>query len=201
MSVDLEILGAALGVRFSRSVKGLLRRFEALLRDRAVPIGLVSEGDAERIWTRHILDGMRAVAAVEPGDTDAYDLGSGAGLPGVLVAIARPDLAVGLVETRRRAIGFLELAVDELDLPNVRVVGGRIEELTDPVDLCFARALAPLRRSWSLARQCLRSGGRMVYFAGREAKLPMRVPGAREARLLETPVLESTGPLVIMTRQ
>lgn len=198
---DLEAVCSALALELPPSAEGRLLRFEALLKERAVPLGLISDADAERIWERHILDSLRAAAAVEPKDADAYDLGAGAGLPGLVVAIAHPGLKLRLVESRRRRAAFLDLAAGRLDLANARVVPGRIEDLVDPVDLCFARALAPLSRSWSLARPLLRSGGRLVYFAGQGVRPPESAPGAREIRLLETPVLERAGPLVIMTRQ
>ena len=190
----------SLGLELSPGAADRLVRFETLLRERGIPLGLVSSGDADRIMERHVLDSLRAAVAVEAGDSSAYDLGAGAGLPGLVVAIARPRLAVRLVEARRRRAAFLELAVEELGVTNASVILGRVEELEEPADLCFARALASPAESWSLARGLLRAGGRLVYFAGVHVDLPDELPGAREIRLLETAVLESTGPLVIMTR-
>jgi len=197
----LARLDAALGLGLPASADDRLRRFEVLLRERALPYGLIAETDSGRIWERHVLDCLRAAAVVEPTDRAAYDLGSGAGLPGVVVAIARPGLEVLLVESRRRRAAFLELAAEQLELPNVTVVGRRVEDLGDRVDLCFARALAPLQRSWAMARRLLRPGGRLVYFAGRGSRAPERLLGAVSIRLLETSVLERSGPLVIMTQQ
>lgn len=190
----------SLGLELSLGAADRLVRFEALIRERGIPLGLVSSGDADRIMERHVLDSLRAAVAVEAGDASAYDLGAGGGLPGLVVAIARPRLAVRLVEARRRRAAFLELAVEELGVVNAAVIPGRVEELEEPVDLCFARALASPAESWSLARGLLRAGGRLVYFAGAHFDLPDELPGAREIRVLETAVLESTGPLVIMAR-
>jgi len=190
---------AALGVSLPPGASDRLRRFGALLRDRAVPLGLISAGDSDRILERHVLDSLRAVVALRPTDTSAYDLGTGAGLPGVVVAVAVPRLTVRLVEARRRRIGFLELAVGELELWNAEVVHGRIEELREPADVCFARALAPPAESWRLARPLLRPGGRLVYFAGGRAGLTVP-PGVAGSEVVEMPVLESSGPLVIMAR-
>ena len=75
----------------------LLSRYEELLRRRAVAAGMISAEDAPRLRERHLTDSLRAVVAVEPGDHDAYDVGSGAGLPGVVMAIALPSLHVVLV--------------------------------------------------------------------------------------------------------
>jgi 16S rRNA (guanine527-N7)-methyltransferase len=176
--------------------------FERLLLDRAVPLGLVSRGDAPTVRPRHILDSLRAVLALESSDVDAYDLGSGSGLPGIVVAIAMPTLRVGLVEARSRRAGFLELAVERLELPNVAVLAKPADQLEVAVDVCFARALAPLPEAWKLARHLLRPGGRLVYFAGEGFRRPDPMPpDASSFRLLQAPVLASSGPLAIMTRQ
>jgi 16S rRNA (guanine527-N7)-methyltransferase len=184
-----------------RQVEALLS-FERLLIDRAIPLGLVARGDRTTLRERHILDSLRGVLALEPSDADALDLGSGAGLPGVVVAIARPSLRVGLVEVRRRRVAFLELAAERLGLSNVAVLdipAGRIDRV---VDVCFARAVAGLSKTWEIARHLLRPEGRLVYFGGegfREAdQMP---PDASSLRLLRTPALASSGPVVIMTRQ
>ncbi len=180
-----------------------LAGFEALLFDRAVGLGLVAEGDRDRIRERHLLDCLRAATTLVPTDREAYDLGSGAGLPGVVVAIVRPGVRLLLVEARVRRVAFLELAVAELGLSNVRVLHARIEDVKGPADLCFARALAPLEGSWRTARRLLRPGGRLVYFAGARAVAQgtgTPLMGASACLVLE-PVLESSGRLVIMTRQ
>ena len=193
---------ATLGVSLTLDQAERLIRFEGLLRDRAVPLGLVAKGDLPRLRPRHILDCLRAAAVVEPSDRDAYDLGSGAGLPGIVVAIARPGLRVLLVEAQRRRGAFLEFVVAGLALANVVVWIGRAEELIDRVDICFARALSPLPAAWDLARNLLRPTGKLVYFAGRGAtRSAISVPADAVSRLVGTPVLESAGPLVIMTRQ
>jgi len=179
-----------------------LLSFERLLLDRAVPLGLVSRGDAPTVRARHILDSLRAVLALESSDVDAYDLGSGSGLPGIVVAIAMPSLRVGLVEARSRRAGFLELAIERLELPNVAVLATPADQLEVAVDVCFARALAPLPEAWKLARHLLRPGGRLVYFAGEGFRRPDPMPpDASSFRLLQAPVLASSGPLAIMTRQ
>jgi 16S rRNA (guanine527-N7)-methyltransferase len=191
--------GAALGVPLSVEEARRLLEFEGLLLERAVPAGLVAEADVPRLRERHVLDCLRAALAVGPTDRTAYDLGSGAGLPGIVVAVVRPTLAVTLVETRRRRAAFLELAVERLRLGNAAVAFGRVEELEDAADLCFARALAPLPQVWALARPLLHPGGRLVYFAGKSTG-PFDAPGARSVDIRTTPVLERAGPLVIIAR-
>ena len=190
-----------LGLHLSDDQGERLLRFEALLLERAVPLGFVAEADAPRIRTRHILDCLRAAVAVRPEDRTAVDLGTGAGLPGVVLGIAAPHLALTLVDTQRRRVAFVEFAVETLGLANAVAHHGRAEDLRGPVDLCFARAFAPLSAAWETARSLLGWAGRLVYFAGEGFREPLDVPGAASWSLLEAPVLESAGPLVIMSRQ
>lgn len=190
----------ALGVDLSPAQADTLVRFEALLLDRAVPTGMVAEADAPRLRERHLLDCLRAAAVVRARDRTAIDLGSGAGLPGVVVAIAVPGLSVTLTEVRRRRAAFLELAVEQLALSNATVAPGPLHDLAGQVDLCFARAFAPLPKSWTTAERLLGPGGRLVYFAGAGVDPTLQAPGARLLEVHETPLLESAGSLVIMGR-
>jgi 16S rRNA (guanine527-N7)-methyltransferase len=189
-----------LGIEISEQAGSELERFEDLLRERAVPAGLVAASDIGRIRERHILDCLRSVVAVRAQDQRALDLGSGAGLPGIVIAIARPSLHVVLVEPRRVRVAFLELAAEHLGLSNVSVFASRIEDVDEQVDLCFARAFAPLPQAWRAAASRLRPGGRLVYFAGAGGRPPEPPLEAASVEVLETPLLESSGPLFIMTR-
>ena len=195
---------ARLGIALADEQLGKLLQYERMLRIRAVPLGLIAEGDVDLIRSRHLLDSIRA-APLTAGAEDAYDLGSGAGLPGIVVAIARPDLRVGLVDSRGKRIAFLELAVEQLDLPNASIHAVRAESLTQSVDLCMARAFAPAPRAWRVAERLLRPGGRLIYFAGLGEEAEARIRGLpSDTRVLNVPgmpVLESAGPLVIMARQ
>ena len=182
-----------------------MRSYADLLVQRAIPTGLVAEADRDRVWERHIEDCLRATAAFRPEDRVAYDLGSGAGLPGIVLACALPDRRFRLVEPRRRAAAFLELAVERLRLENVEVLITRAEELEEPADVATARAFAPLDRAWSAAHRLLRPGGRLVYFAGGG----MRDPAVHARSMIspeppaEVEVIErvdSGAPLVIMSR-
>jgi 16S rRNA (guanine527-N7)-methyltransferase len=137
-----------------------------LLRTRGVELGLIAEGDRGRIRERHIEDSLRALACVGADDHLVVDMGSGAGLPGVPLAIALPSVAFVLVEARRRRGAFLEMVAAELPLRNVTVEVGRAEDLGIQADLCVARAFAPLPASWRIAGPLLRPGGRLLYFAG-----------------------------------
>ena len=129
-------------------------------------MGVVSAGDQDRLWDRHILDSLRGAPCL-PEAASVADLGSGGGLPGVPLAIARPDLTFHLVEARTRRASFLELVVERLALANVKVVVARAEEASIMVDVCLARALAPPERAWRLASKLLADRGLVVYWAGR----------------------------------
>jgi len=193
----------ALGVELDDDRAATLITFERLLRDRAIPLGAVARSDAGRIRERHVLDCLRAAPHLREVRL-AYDLGSGAGLPGLVVAIALPQIQVVLVDRRANRAGFLELAVEELGLANAEVVAGPVEELDEPADACLARAFAPLERAWEAAVRVLRPSGRLVYFGGQEMGVVGSVvfpPGAVLEAVVRTPVLESAGPLVIMARQ
>ncbi len=190
----------SLGVSCSPGQAQSLLAFESLLRERAVSLGLVARSDAGRLLERHVLDSLRAAPVIRSVERDVADIGSGAGLPGIPVAIVRPDLRVSLVEARRRAAAFLELAVERLSLENVEVVAGRVEQLDREFDVCLARAFGPLDRTWRAVAGILRPSGRLVYFGGRRFR-PPRSPEGAVVRVLETAVLESGGPLVIMSRQ
>jgi 16S rRNA (guanine527-N7)-methyltransferase len=199
---DAERMGLALA---SDSADRLIRLTD-VLGDRALRLGLVAKGDAGRLYPRHVRDCLRAAALIEESDRRAYDLGSGAGLPGLVLAIAVPACSFVLVESRRRAAAFLEWAVAELEVRNASVAPSRVEDMEGQADLAAARAFAPLDRAWEAAVPLLRPGGRLVYFAGAGLRDPegaarslARPEPAGSVRL--DPVFEKAAPLVIMSRK
>lgn len=189
----------------------LLRDYESLLRERAVPLGFVSPSDRDVLWERHVLDSLRAEAAVREDDRALFDLGSGAGLPGIPLAVLLPRLRVLLIESQRRRVAFLELALERLGLENARVLHARAEQVADRVregdlhaaDVVTARAFAPIEAAWRAAAPLLRPGGRLVYFAGGKLDDPesrAREAGGGEVDVAVLEVVASSGPLVIMAR-
>lgn len=128
-------------------------RYADWLADAGVVRGLIGPREAERLWDRHILN-CAVLAAALPPEGSVADIGSGAGLPGLVVAIARPRLRVTLVEPLLRRTTFLSEVVDDLGLSNVEVVRGRADALHgDRVfDVVTSRAVAPLGRllEWSM---------------------------------------------------
>jgi len=143
-------------------------RFAELLCTTGVEWGLIGPREPERIWTRHLLSSA-ALAALVPAGCDVVDLGSGAGLPGIPLAIARPDLSVTLVEPMQRRVRFLEEVVRQLALA-VTVRRARAQDL--PLASCeviVARAVAPLPQLLELTLPLLRPGGRLLAVKGDRA--------------------------------
>jgi 16S rRNA (guanine527-N7)-methyltransferase len=179
-----------------------LRRYELILRERAIPFGLISRADATRLWERHILDSLRAVACLGPEHLGGAlaDLGSGAGLPGIPVAIALPAVRMTLVEPRVRRAAFLEMAAQELGLSNVVVDPRRAEQARLRVDGCLARALAVPAVTWKLAKPLLKGDGRLLYFGGRSFDLVEAretIPDA-SVDICESALFPDSGSLVII---
>ena len=193
---------AEMGIRLDPAQEERIIRFERLLRERAIPAGLVAASDADRLFERHLLDSLRPALLFSETDHLAYDLGSGAGLPGVPLAIALPRCRFTLAESKSKRSAFLELAVERLSLENVVVHAEGAESLSGRADVITARAFAPLARTWPLAARLLRVGGRLIYFAGEALRDPGRtarhVPGPPRRVRVER-VLESSTPLVMMT--
>ena len=130
-----------------------MERFADLLATVGVERGLIGPREGPRLWDRHLLNSAMLAEAIPVGVTVA-DLGSGAGLPGIVLALARPDLRLTLVEPLERRTVFLGEAVAVLGLDNVEVVRGRAEALhgRETYDVVTSRALAPLGRllEWSM---------------------------------------------------
>lgn len=178
--------------------------FAQMLTEHGVERGLIGPRDVERLWDRHLLNSA-VIAELLPEGCRVVDVGSGAGLPGIPLAIARPDLSLTLLEPMARRVAWLTEVVETLGL-SVTVLRGRAEEtsvreeLVD-IDVVTARAVAPLER---LARWCLpllRPGGQLVALKGesaleemeRDAEAVRRAGGTRQrvvscgADVLEVP--------------
>lgn len=176
----------------------LLSRYEHLLGTRGASLGLISPADLPRIHERHVLDGLRGVACLPRSCSAVADLGSGGGIPGLPIAIARPDLTMILAEARRSRAAFLELVVDELELANVEVHLGRAESLGRRFQACLARAFAPPKESWSVAAELLVDGGVLIYWAGEGFDPTRDAPADVQVRFPTIDPLAYGGPVVIM---
>jgi 16S rRNA (guanine527-N7)-methyltransferase len=165
-------------------------------------LGLIGLGDRIRVWDRHVLDSLRVLRCVGPDAATLVDVGSGAGLPGIPVAIALPARTVTLLEPKSRRAAFLELALEKLSLRNVTVVRAAAEEVHDTFDVVMARALASARKTWGLAGQLVGPGGALLYFAGASWNATedwMSVEGVSVSECAPS-TLESRGPIVMIRR-
>lgn len=131
----------------------LAERYAHLLATEGVVRGLIGPRETPRLWDRHLLNSAVLSEAVPQGAA-VCDIGSGAGLPGLVLAIARPDVRVTLVEPLLRRTTFLEEVVEDLGLDRVTVVRGRADDLhgQETFDVVTSRAVAPLDRllGWSM---------------------------------------------------
>ncbi len=144
--------------------------FAELLATDGVVRGLIGPREVPRLWDRHLLN-CGVVAPVFRSQALVYDVGSGAGLPGMVIALARPDLRLVLLEPLLRRTTFLEEAVRVLELSNVSVVRGRAEEFAGRAasDYVTSRAVAPLDRLLRWSAPLLRQGGELVALKGGSA--------------------------------
>ena len=145
----------------------IAERFARLLADQGVLRGLIGPREVPRLWERHLLNCALLGRAIPEGQ-DVADLGSGAGLPGLVLAISRPDLDVTLVEPLSRRTTFLVEAVAALELTNVEVLRARAEELHGlrEFSVVTSRAVAPLERLLRWSMPLVRPGGVLVAMKG-----------------------------------
>lgn len=121
----------------------LARRYAEFLVTQGIERGLIGPREADRIWARHLFNCVALAPAIRP-DVTVLDLGSGAGLPGIPIALARPDLHVVLVEPMARRVAFLRDCVAELELPGVEIHYGRAPDDVPAARVVVARAVKAL---------------------------------------------------------
>jgi 16S rRNA (guanine527-N7)-methyltransferase len=157
-----EVFGDALGK---------MHQFAALLATEGVTRGLIGPREASRLWDRHLLN-CGVVAELLPDSGELVDIGSGAGLPGIVLALMKPKLDVVLLEPMLRRVAFLQECTESLGLKNASVVRGRAEELSGKVraDMVTARAVASLDKLACWAAGLLRPGGMILAIKGQSAE-------------------------------
>jgi 16S rRNA (guanine527-N7)-methyltransferase len=154
--------------------------YAEILAHEGVVRGLIGPREAPRLWERHLLN-CAVLAEAIPAGADVCDVGSGAGLPGVVLAVVRPDLTVTLVEPLLRRTSFLEEVVERLSLAHVEVVRARADELHGVRDFAIvtSRAVAPLERLLDWSMPLVRPGGAMVAMKGSRASEELAVAAKR----------------------
>jgi len=161
-----------------------IKQYVDILRMDGVTRGLLGPRETDRLWDRHILNSV-AISDLTRADAEVVDVGSGAGLPGIPLAVLRPDLRVTLLEPLLRRVTFLAETLDRLGLADrVRVVRSRAEEHHEQYDVVVARAVAPLGRLVQWCAPLRRPGGVILALKGRSATAEIAEAG---------PVLAETG--------
>ena len=159
----------------------LMARFAAMLAAEGIEWGMIGPREADRIWSRHILN-CAALHEVAPNEGDLLDLGSGAGLPGVVLAIQRPKQLIHLLEPLERRQRWLRHVVEELGLPNVRLIAAKAQQVAGTLSVAavVTRAVAPLDNLLEWSAPLLAGGGQLLALKG--AKAAAEVEAVRPAQ-------------------
>ena len=153
-----------------------IERFAQFLVTTGIERGVIGPREGERIWDRHIFNSLPVISLIPNGST-VIDIGSGAGLPGIPIALARPDLTVTLIEPLQRRVDFLTEAVDGL---GITVLRGRAQDFTFVADFVTARAVAPLEKLKSISWHLVKKGGFLLAIKGASAAVEVEtVPRAQ----------------------
>ena len=167
------------------------REFTRELGERGEELGLIGPLEAERLWSRHILNCVLLAPLLRPGTVG--DIGSGAGLPGLVLAIARPDVELVLVEPMERRVDWLRAESERLGLDNVRVERARAEDapLVEQLDQVTARAVSSLVKLIPITAPLARRGGELLFMKGArvDAEVESAAKQIRRARLSDVEVL------------
>lgn len=207
---DFGAAAAAIGVAFEPGEVEMLGRYLALLLHAAGSMNLTAIRDPDEAWERHILDSLTLMPLLAelPAGARVFDVGSGAGVPGIPIAIVRPDLRITLIEATQKKATFLTSCAERLGLSNIDVCAQRAEEagqgsLREQADLVCARAVGRLATLVELTLPLVRIGGRAALIKGAaadeelaEAAYAIRLLGAAHIGTLQTP----TGRIVTLQK-
>jgi 16S rRNA (guanine527-N7)-methyltransferase len=190
LSADIEPEPAVAAELFGDRID-LARSYAAELGARGEELGLIGPLEPARLWTRHVLNCALLAPLLRPGTVG--DVGSGAGLPGLVLAIARPDVELVLIEPMERRVDWLRTEAQRLGLGNVSVVRARAEEaaLPAPLDQVTARAVSALRTLIPLTAPLVRTGGELLFMTGARVEEELRdaAKAVRAARLSDVEIL------------
>lgn len=156
-----------------------IRAFAQLLASAGIERGLIGPREGERIWDRHIFNCLPIITLLPQG-ASLFDIGSGAGLPGIVISLARPDLAVTLIEPLERRVEFLKEATEGL---GIEVIRGRAQDVKKSADFVTARAVAPLEKLKKMSWHMVKTGGALLAMKGESAAQEM--VGVKNAKLHE----------------
>jgi len=173
--------------RYFPGHKEEITQYATFLLTEGIERGLIGPQEGDRIWERHIFNSL-PVSTLIPEGASVIDIGSGAGLPGIPLALSRPDISVTLIEPLQRRVDFLNEAVAGL---NITVLRGRAEDFTVTSDVVTARAVAPLEKLVKITRHLIKKGGVLLAIKGESAaQEALSVKGAElhEITLMGMPV-------------
>ena len=181
----------ACGIPFRPELPGLLLRYHALLMDWNTRMDLTAVTDEDEMIDRHYVDSLMPLreAALLPVGARLIDVGTGAGFPGMPLALARPDLRVTLMDAQQKRLNFLQAVMDELHVENVTLLHARAEDgaknpaLRERFDVAAARAVAPLAVLAEYLLPYVRVGGRMLCWKGPAVREEMAA-GERACKML-----------------
>jgi 16S rRNA (guanine527-N7)-methyltransferase len=147
-----------------------IRAYAELLTTAGIERGLIGPREGERIWERHIFNCL-PVTQLLPQGASLFDIGSGAGLPGIVIALARPDLKVTLIEPLERRVEFLNEAVATIAAGGVEieVIRGRAQDVKKSADFVTARAVAPMEKLKKMSWHMVKTGGSLLAMKGESA--------------------------------
>jgi len=204
MSIEQQLKAgiAALGLTLPDGAEAKLLAYLALLDKWNRVYNLTAVRDAERMVSHHLLDSLAAVPFFQ--DETVLDVGSGGGLPGIPLALARPELRVTLIDSIAKKTAFLLQAKTELDLKNLQVVTSRVEDFRPETgfDVVTSRAFSDLKEFVTLTRHLLNPGGRWLAMKGlypheEIALLPAGVKVSAD-HALRVPGLEASRHLIVL---
>jgi 16S rRNA (guanine527-N7)-methyltransferase len=143
--------------------------YAELLATTAIERGLIGPKEGERIWERHIENCIPLTTLLPNTGASVADIGSGAGLPGIVIALAKPELKVTLIEPLQRRVEFLYEVIDSLKLTNVEVIRAKSESVKGSYTYVVARAVAPLPRLIATTWHLVAPGGSLLAMKGESA--------------------------------
>jgi len=151
-----------------------IRAYAEFLTTAGIERGLIGPREGERIWERHIFNCL-PVTQLLPQGASLFDIGSGAGLPGIVIALARPDLKVTLIEPLERRVEFLNEAVAAIAAGGVEieVIRGRAQDVKKSADFVTARAVAPMEKLKKMSWHMVKTGGSLLAMKGESAATEM----------------------------
>jgi 16S rRNA (guanine527-N7)-methyltransferase len=151
-----------------------IARYADFLVGAGIERGLIGPREGERIWDRHIFNCL-PITLLLPEGASLFDIGSGAGLPGIVIALARPDVKVTLIEPLERRVEFLKEAVAAIssDLIEIEVIRGRAQDVKKSANFVTARAVAPLEKLKKMSWHMVKTGGSLLAMKGEAAAAEM----------------------------